>query len=147
MTGVMIFLLGIVSTGAYDYSILLISGQTYWGSLIVSLFEWLCLLASYFNFQNELEHVLCFFQYIIAGSLSVAAQNKLNLCVVRTYNVINSSFLTLWRIHTLLFIVLFKCCIIYTTKNTKQPFLLSVHSVKTARSRVQCGYRVNCDYI
>uniref|UniRef100_A0A8C1YUE9 Membrane-spanning 4-domains, subfamily A, member 17c.2 n=1 Tax=Cyprinus carpio TaxID=7962 RepID=A0A8C1YUE9_CYPCA len=55
MTGVVIFLFGIVNTAISTFhpSILIFSGITYWGSLI----------------------------YIIAGSLSVAAQNKLHLCV------------------------------------------------------------------
>uniref|UniRef100_A0A9J7YWE1 Si:dkey-174k12.3 n=1 Tax=Cyprinus carpio carpio TaxID=630221 RepID=A0A9J7YWE1_CYPCA len=57
MTGVVIFLFGIVNTAISTFhpSILIFSGITYWGSLI----------------------------YIIAGSLSVAAQNKLHLCVVK----------------------------------------------------------------
>uniref|UniRef100_A0A8C1N1R0 Uncharacterized protein n=1 Tax=Cyprinus carpio TaxID=7962 RepID=A0A8C1N1R0_CYPCA len=57
MTGVVIFLFGIVNTAisTFQPSILIFSGITYWGSLI----------------------------YIIAGSLSVAAQNKLHLCVVK----------------------------------------------------------------
>ncbi|KTF83097.1 hypothetical protein cypCar_00019993, partial [Cyprinus carpio] len=61
MNGVMIFLFGIVHTSKYSYLYPAISsgtGITYWGSII----------------------------YISAGSLSVAMQNKLHLCVVRTYS-------------------------------------------------------------
>ncbi|XP_026128807.1 membrane-spanning 4-domains subfamily A member 12-like [Carassius auratus] len=63
MTGVMIFLFGIVRTIAYDYRypISVISGITFWGSLI----------------------------YISAGSLSVSAQNKLHLCVVKGSLIMN----------------------------------------------------------
>ncbi|XP_050966771.1 membrane-spanning 4-domains subfamily A member 4A-like [Labeo rohita] len=53
MTGVIVFLLGIVLTGFPTISV--ISGITYWGSFI----------------------------YISTGSLSVAAQNKLHPCVVK----------------------------------------------------------------
>ncbi|XP_026111387.1 membrane-spanning 4-domains subfamily A member 4A-like [Carassius auratus] len=57
MTGVMLFLLGIVLTASLNrfYSIIVISGITYWGSFI----------------------------YISTGSFSVAAQNKLHPCVVK----------------------------------------------------------------
>ncbi|XDV25436.1 hypothetical protein PO909_029355 [Leuciscus waleckii] len=58
MIGVFCFLFGIVRTSFLDNhfpDILVISGITYWGSII----------------------------FISAGSLSVAAQNKLNLCVVK----------------------------------------------------------------
>ncbi|XP_048044441.1 membrane-spanning 4-domains subfamily A member 12-like [Megalobrama amblycephala] len=61
MIGVVCFLFGIIqSSGGYP-SILLVSGITYWGSLI----------------------------YISAGSLSVAAQNKLHPCVVKASLVMN----------------------------------------------------------
>ncbi|XP_050966767.1 membrane-spanning 4-domains, subfamily A, member 17C.1 isoform X1 [Labeo rohita] len=65
MFGVVIFLIGIVLTanpysGTYP-AIFIISGITYWGSLI----------------------------YIIAGSLSVAAQNKLHPCVVKASLAMN----------------------------------------------------------
>ncbi|XP_016348827.1 membrane-spanning 4-domains subfamily A member 4A-like [Sinocyclocheilus anshuiensis] len=57
MIGVMVFLLGILhTTNFYKYSAIVVySGITYWGSFI----------------------------YISAGSLSVAAQKKLNPCVVK----------------------------------------------------------------
>ncbi|XP_059403161.1 membrane-spanning 4-domains subfamily A member 12-like [Carassius carassius] len=57
ITGVMVFLLGIVLTAnLFRFgSIVVFSGITYWGSFI----------------------------YISTGSLSVAAQNKLHLCVVK----------------------------------------------------------------
>ncbi|CAM4650934.1 unnamed protein product [Leuciscus chuanchicus] len=66
MIGVVVFLLGIVHTSVFDYPIRyphlsLISGITYWGSLI----------------------------FISAGSLSVAAQNKLHLCVVKASLIVN----------------------------------------------------------
>ncbi|XP_059394517.1 membrane-spanning 4-domains subfamily A member 12-like isoform X2 [Carassius carassius] len=63
MTGVMIFLFGIVRTIGYDYRfpVSIISGITFWGSLI----------------------------YISAGSLSVSAQNKLHLCVVKGSLIMN----------------------------------------------------------
>uniref|UniRef100_A0A9J7XTW1 Membrane-spanning 4-domains subfamily A member 4A-like n=1 Tax=Cyprinus carpio carpio TaxID=630221 RepID=A0A9J7XTW1_CYPCA len=63
MTGVMVFLFGIVRTKdyGYRYPISVITGITYWGSLI----------------------------YISAGSLSVAAQNKLHLCVVKGSLIMN----------------------------------------------------------
>ncbi|XP_059404950.1 membrane-spanning 4-domains subfamily A member 12-like [Carassius carassius] len=64
--GVAIFLFGIVITIiTFEMPVVIFSGITYWGSLI----------------------------YISAGSLSVAAQNKLNLCVVKAslgMNVISS---------------------------------------------------------
>ncbi|XP_067266320.1 membrane-spanning 4-domains subfamily A member 12-like [Chanodichthys erythropterus] len=65
MIGVVIFLFGIVRTSnIYNYhypAISVISGITYWGSFI----------------------------YISAGSLSVAAQNKLHLCVVKASLIMN----------------------------------------------------------
>ncbi|XP_058646231.1 membrane-spanning 4-domains subfamily A member 12-like [Onychostoma macrolepis] len=62
MTGVMIFLFGIVHTRyRYDDVISVITGITYWGSLI----------------------------YISAGSLSVSAQNKLHPCVVKAALIMN----------------------------------------------------------
>ncbi|XP_051761836.1 membrane-spanning 4-domains subfamily A member 4A-like [Ctenopharyngodon idella] len=66
MIGVVIFLFGIVRTSNinnnYHYpAISVISGITYWGSFI----------------------------YISAGSLSVAAQNKLDLCVVKASLIMN----------------------------------------------------------
>ncbi|XP_052423770.1 membrane-spanning 4-domains subfamily A member 12-like isoform X2 [Carassius gibelio] len=63
MTGVMIFLFGIVRNIDYDYRhpISVFYGITYWGSLI----------------------------YISAGSLSVSAQNKLHLCVVKGSLIMN----------------------------------------------------------
>ncbi|XP_042613328.1 membrane-spanning 4-domains subfamily A member 4A-like [Cyprinus carpio] len=64
MTGMMVFLFGIVRTDEYNYrypNISVVTGITYWGSLI----------------------------YIGAGSLSVAAQNKLHLCVVKASLVMN----------------------------------------------------------
>ncbi|XP_016300135.1 membrane-spanning 4-domains subfamily A member 4A-like [Sinocyclocheilus anshuiensis] len=63
MTGVMVFLLGIVlSANFYRFpTISVISGITYWGSFI----------------------------YISAGSLSVAAQNKLHPCVVKASHGMN----------------------------------------------------------
>ncbi|KAK9969955.1 hypothetical protein ABG768_028096, partial [Culter alburnus] len=60
MIGVMIFFIGILFTIDYP-NIVVFSGITYWGSFI----------------------------YISAGSLSVAAQNKLNLCVVKASHVMN----------------------------------------------------------
>ncbi|XP_026068480.1 uncharacterized protein LOC113049962 [Carassius auratus] len=68
MIGVVIFLVGIAYTSSdntYEIPVVIFSGITYWGSLI----------------------------YISAGSLSVAAQNKLHLCVVKAslgMNVISS---------------------------------------------------------
>ncbi|KAK2911995.1 hypothetical protein Q8A67_004128 [Cirrhinus molitorella] len=68
MIGVVIFFIGIVITINHysrHYDIFIISGITYWGSLI----------------------------YITAGSLSVAAQNKLHPCVVKaslSMNVIST---------------------------------------------------------
>uniref|UniRef100_A0A8C1VLB1 Uncharacterized protein n=1 Tax=Cyprinus carpio TaxID=7962 RepID=A0A8C1VLB1_CYPCA len=65
MTGVMVFLCGIVrTTNIYNYpypAISVISGITYWGSLI----------------------------YISAGSLSVDANNRLHLCGVKASLVMN----------------------------------------------------------
>ncbi|XP_052423768.1 membrane-spanning 4-domains subfamily A member 4A-like [Carassius gibelio] len=63
MTGVMIFLFGIVRTIDYDYGypVSVFSGITFWGSVI----------------------------YISAGSLSVSAQNKLHLCVVKGSLIMN----------------------------------------------------------
>ncbi|ROL47355.1 Membrane-spanning 4-domains subfamily A member 4A, partial [Anabarilius grahami] len=65
MIGVVVFLFGILrTTDDFRYSheiISVISGTTYWGSVI----------------------------YIIAGSLSVAAQNKLHLCVVKASLIMN----------------------------------------------------------
>ncbi|XP_016348828.1 membrane-spanning 4-domains subfamily A member 4A-like [Sinocyclocheilus anshuiensis] len=64
MTGMMIFLFGIVRTDDYNYQypfISVVTGITYWGSLI----------------------------YISIGSLSVAAQNKLHPCVVKASLVMN----------------------------------------------------------
>ncbi|XP_067264305.1 membrane-spanning 4-domains subfamily A member 15-like [Chanodichthys erythropterus] len=62
MIGVVIFLFGIVRTTLYDdYDISVIIGITYWGSLA----------------------------YISAGSLSVAAQNKLHVCVVKATLIMN----------------------------------------------------------
>ncbi|KAK9975087.1 hypothetical protein ABG768_023146 [Culter alburnus] len=61
MIGVVCFLFGIIQTNGGYPSILLVSGITYWGSLI----------------------------YISAGSLSVAAQNKLHACVVKASLVMN----------------------------------------------------------
>nr|XP_055054024.1 membrane-spanning 4-domains subfamily A member 15-like [Misgurnus anguillicaudatus] len=56
MIGVVTFLVGIVLTTTIHYFVIIvITGVTYWGSLI----------------------------YIIAGSLSVAAENKLNPCLVK----------------------------------------------------------------
>ncbi|XP_051762052.1 membrane-spanning 4-domains subfamily A member 12-like [Ctenopharyngodon idella] len=60
MIGVVIFFIGIIFTISYP-AIVVFSGITYWG----------------------------FFIYISAGSLSVAAQNKLNLCVVKASLVMN----------------------------------------------------------
>ncbi|XP_067266315.1 membrane-spanning 4-domains subfamily A member 4D-like [Chanodichthys erythropterus] len=60
MIGVVIFFLGILFTIDYP-NIVIISGITYWGSFI----------------------------YISAGSLSVAAQNKLNLCLVKASLIMN----------------------------------------------------------
>lgn len=129
LTGVMIFLFGIERSSHYTY------GFGYAFSVFTGInllgipcckFLLLALLASDFNFQNEVEHALWFFQYISAGSLSVSAQNKLNPCVVRTYNVISFSFLTLRCIHTIQFILLFKYCAIYTTKSTKPFYYLLI---------------------
>ncbi|XP_056312927.1 membrane-spanning 4-domains subfamily A member 4A-like [Danio aesculapii] len=63
MTGAMIFFLGVVlTTSGYGYpAILVYSGITYWGSLI----------------------------YISAGSLSIAAQYKHNLCLMKASLGIN----------------------------------------------------------
>ncbi|KAK7153572.1 hypothetical protein R3I94_007072 [Phoxinus phoxinus] len=65
MTGVMVFLFGIVRTTNIYYNnypaFSVFSGITYWGSFI----------------------------YISAGSLSVAAQNKLHLCVVKASFIMN----------------------------------------------------------
>ncbi|XP_048044445.1 membrane-spanning 4-domains subfamily A member 4A-like [Megalobrama amblycephala] len=62
MIGVVIFSFGIVRTTVYDYNdISVIIGITYWGSLA----------------------------YISAGSLSVAAQNKLHVCVVKASLIMN----------------------------------------------------------
>ncbi|XP_077094736.1 membrane-spanning 4-domains subfamily A member 12-like [Siphateles boraxobius] len=62
MIGVVVFLLGIVRTIAFDYPVISVfSGITYWGSII----------------------------FIIAGSLSVSAQNKLHLCVVKASLIMN----------------------------------------------------------
>ncbi|CAM4608095.1 unnamed protein product [Leuciscus chuanchicus] len=65
MTGVMVFLFGIVRTTSvlYNYypAFSVISGITYWGSFV----------------------------YISAGALSVAAQNKLHLCVVKASLIMN----------------------------------------------------------
>ncbi|XP_077095552.1 membrane-spanning 4-domains subfamily A member 4A-like [Siphateles boraxobius] len=63
MTGVMVFLFGIVrTTDVYNFpAVSLFSGITYWGSLV----------------------------NISAGALSVAAQNKLNPCVVKSSLVMN----------------------------------------------------------
>ncbi|XP_016413162.1 membrane-spanning 4-domains subfamily A member 12-like [Sinocyclocheilus rhinocerous] len=63
MTGVLVFLFGILRTSDYNYGypISVITGITYWGSLI----------------------------YISAGSLSVAAQNKLHPCVVKGSLIMN----------------------------------------------------------
>ncbi|XP_048048335.1 membrane-spanning 4-domains subfamily A member 15-like [Megalobrama amblycephala] len=60
LIGVMIFFIGFLLTIIYP-NIVIISGITYWGSFI----------------------------YISAGSLSVAAQNKLNLCLVKASRVMN----------------------------------------------------------
>ncbi|XP_067266322.1 membrane-spanning 4-domains subfamily A member 12-like [Chanodichthys erythropterus] len=60
MIGVMIFFLGILFTIIYP-AIVVFFGITYWGSFI----------------------------YISAGSLSVAAQNKINLCLVKASLVMN----------------------------------------------------------
>ncbi|XP_073808459.1 membrane-spanning 4-domains subfamily A member 5-like isoform X2 [Danio rerio] len=66
MTGVIVFLFGIVLTIDFDYRyhdphLSVASGITYWGSLV----------------------------YISAGSLSVAAQNKLHACVVKASLIMN----------------------------------------------------------
>ncbi|XP_039507043.1 membrane-spanning 4-domains subfamily A member 4D-like isoform X2 [Pimephales promelas] len=62
MIGVVVFSLGIIQTIIYNYpSMSVVSGITYWGSLI----------------------------FISAGSLSVAAQNKLHLCVVKASLIMN----------------------------------------------------------
>ncbi|XP_065149515.2 membrane-spanning 4-domains subfamily A member 15-like [Paramisgurnus dabryanus] len=61
MIGVVTFLVGIVLTTEFRYSIIPVSGGiTYWGSLI----------------------------YIIAGSLSVAAENKPNPCLVLAHGIV-----------------------------------------------------------
>ncbi|KAG1929069.1 membrane-spanning 4-domains subfamily A member 4A-like [Pimephales promelas] len=64
MTGVMVFLFGIVRTTSMQYypALSVFSGITYWGSFI----------------------------YISAGSLSVAAQRKLHLCVVKASLIMNA---------------------------------------------------------
>ncbi|XP_056124448.1 membrane-spanning 4-domains subfamily A member 4A-like isoform X2 [Rhinichthys klamathensis goyatoka] len=64
MTGVMVFLFGVVRTTNIDYyqALTVFSGITYWGSFI----------------------------YISAGSLSVAVQNKPNLCVVKASLIMNA---------------------------------------------------------
>ncbi|XP_039506981.1 membrane-spanning 4-domains subfamily A member 12-like [Pimephales promelas] len=62
MIGVVVFSLGIIQTITYRHSRISVwSGITYWGSLI----------------------------FISAGSLSVAAQNKLHLCVVKASLIMN----------------------------------------------------------
>ncbi|XP_067264306.1 membrane-spanning 4-domains subfamily A member 5-like [Chanodichthys erythropterus] len=64
MIGVVVFLFGImrsINNIRYYRDVSVISGITYWGSLV----------------------------YIIAGSLSVSAQNKLHLCVVKASLVMN----------------------------------------------------------
>ncbi|XP_048048336.1 membrane-spanning 4-domains subfamily A member 8-like [Megalobrama amblycephala] len=78
MMGVVIFFIGFLLTISYP-DIVIFSGITYWGSFI----------------------------YISAGSLSVAAQNKLNLCLVKASLVMNAiSAITAGLTIHLLFILL-----------------------------------------
>ncbi|XP_056312775.1 membrane-spanning 4-domains subfamily A member 15-like [Danio aesculapii] len=93
LTGLVLFLFGILRTTIYGHpgtNLSVISGITYWGSLV----------------------------YISAGSLSVAAQNKLNACVAKaslTVNVISTMTaavaVTLMSMELLLISVIISICI------------------------------------